>query len=147
MNWSELGLGVVISTVQALLLWLLLPRGVVLKRTPLSDIRDGTYGPVEDRWLIRNESSVAARIVSVTLLAPSGPSTPELAEGGPLELDDEIAELSRTDRRDPWSEVTIPPGDALVAHVVNNRDIEIQYRRAGWAGVLERRRIKVSGVV
>lgn len=147
MNWPELGLGVVISTVQALLLWLFLPRGVILTRTPLSDIRADTYGPVEDRWLLRNESSVPARILSVTLFGQSGASTPEPREGGPLELDDEIAEMTRTDRRILWSKVVIQPGDALVAHVITNRDLEVRYRRAGWAGILERRRIKVSGVV
>ena len=41
----------------------------------------------------------------------------------------------------PWNKVVIPPGDTLTAHVPNNSDLRIKYRRAGLFGIFERRAV------
>jgi len=147
LDWTTLGVGSLMSAVVGLMFWLFLPRGVVLTRTPLSDIRDDTYGPVLDRWMLKNEASVPARITSVTLTTMSGSTTPRPDEEGPLYLDDEIDEITRVEKNTQWSQVTLAPSDALIAHVPNNQHLEIRYRRKGWSGVLERRQVTVRGVV
>lgn len=47
--------------------------------------------------------------------------------------------------RQSWSGFVLGPGDEMAAHVMNNHDLRIRYRRAGWTGVFERREVQVRG--
>ncbi len=62
-----------------------------------------------------------------------------------LHLDDEVTEIRRLDQEPPWSTVVVLPGDTLTARVLNNSDLRIRYRRAGWLGVFERREVLIQG--
>ena len=143
----------------AILLWLVLPRGAVLVRRPRWHYPDGT--PLYDTWEVRNDSAVAVRIRSAAYM---GSGTYDDARGRmnwhelptnaqdsgllvDLSLDDEVPEMRRLDAEQPWRKVVILPGDAMVAHVPNNHDLRIRYRRAGLWGFLERREIRVHGGV
>lgn len=66
--------------------------------------------------------------------------------GVELRLGDEVAEITRQERRVRWPDVVIPPGDTLIAHVMGNTTLRIAYRRAGKLGILERRSITLHGV-
>lgn len=158
------GLGQVIvhempAVVAAILLWLVLPRGAVLVRSPRTHYPDGT--PLYDTWEVRNDSAVAVRIRSAAYM---GSGTYDDARGRMnwdelptnahdsglllhLRLDDEVPEMRRLDAGLPWRKVVILPGDSMVAHVPNNHDVRIRYRRAGFWGLLERREIRVHGGV
>lgn len=47
--------------------------------------------------------------------------------------------------KDSWSGVQVAPGDGLVLRMPNNHSLEVRYRRAGWAGIFERRTTAVQG--
>lgn len=135
-------------------LWLLLPRGVVLTKAPMTHNLGGD--PVYDTWRIQNDSALPVRITSA---AYRGPDTfndrswawVELTEavderrGVSLHLDDEVPEIRRLDKPTPWSEVEVQPGDTLTAKVPNLTDLRISYRRAGPFGFVERRDVTLSG--
>ncbi|MER6938001.1 hypothetical protein ABTX24_22270 [Nocardioides sp. NPDC127514] len=137
-------------------LWAVLPRGVVLTRSFPASTADGHI--LLDTWRVQNDSPLSIRIASV---AARGPSTvnrqtgdiewvelkpdDEKLRGAALHLDDEVAEIRRLDRPIAWSKEIIPPGDTLKAYVMNNTDLRIRYRRAGWLGVFERRTLTISG--
>lgn len=133
-------------------LWLFLPRGVVLIR--IWPVRDWQDNVLPDTWGLRNDSALPMRIRSVAYLQASegsawGEMPPEGTNGVDLNLDDETDEVRRTDRRPmiPWSKIVIQPGDTMKAQISVNSALRIKYRRAGWAGVLERREITIHGFV
>ena len=74
-------------------------------------------------------------------LEPDG----EKSRGATLHLTDEVSEIRRLDRRTAWNRVVVPPGDTMKAQVMNNTELRISYRRAGWLGVFERRTLTISG--
>jgi hypothetical protein len=67
--------------------------------------------------------------------------------GVALTFDDEVLEIRRVDNQLGWRGLEIPPGDTLQAHVPNNRDLTIKYRRSGPLGIFERRSITIHGTV
>lgn len=144
-----------VSIVVGVALWALLPRGVVLTRCFPATTADGRI--LVDTWRIKNESALPIRITSVTVrgLSTINPQTEEIERvdlgpddaesvGATLHLDDEVSEIRRLDRPIPWKEIVVQPGDTMKAHVLNNTDLRIAYRRAGWLGVFERRVITIS---
>lgn len=139
-------LGVVASALTGVGLWAVLPRGAALTRTSI--------GP--DTWVIRNDSPVPVQINSVTWQGVDTLEGDKVAwREVPVEAEHDAAirltpreeqlfyNLTLTHRR--WQGFVVPPGDDLTATVMNNRDLRIKYRRAGWTGILERREIRVHG--
>lgn len=147
MEWSSTAINAVVSIGVGVLLWMLLPRGVVLTRT--------LSGP--DLWQVKNDSPLPVRIMSVRVVSPEewNETTSRFDEpvlpvdggihGVSLSIDDEVADTARTDNQRPWSEVSITPGDTLTARVPTNTTLIIDYRRAGWLGILERRHLGIHG--
>lgn len=152
-------IGVAASAVVGLALWLLLPRGVVLTRNRMT--QDWAGRPIYDTWALRNDSALPIRVRRVLVTSaslPDGPSgqfaprplTADLQKrtGASVQLDDEIAEITREEAQGGrWEGVRVEPGDSLIAHVPNNTGLTVHYRRAGVAGVLERRTVRVQGGV
>lgn len=155
-NWGEVGLGALFGALVGVALWAFLPRGVVLTRT--SRTHDWKGEPLFDTWEVANASSLPVRILSVRF---SGVTTVhpvthqvehvELPWDGrdrtTLEFDDATLENIRGDWQKPWAGTVIGPGETLRAHVEINTSMEICYRRAGWAGMLERRCLNIHGNV
>lgn len=131
-------------------LWAFLPRGVVLVRA--------TKASKPDSWTIRNDSPLPVRLRSVRVASPETVNLesdtveePELPWDGllgvHLKFDDETAEIRRADWRRPWRHVVVGPGETLTAHVPVNTSLHIDYRRAGWSGVFERRHLDIHGTI
>lgn len=149
--------GALTSALVGIGLWAALPRGVVLtKRFPATSW-NGQILP--DTWSLQNASALPVRLTSVRYRSPSTyndatgriePREVPTEEGstGPVQLtlDDGIAEITRHEQRLQWRQVVIPPGDTLTAHVSNNTDLEIKYRRDGLLGQLERRKLTLKGL-
>lgn len=154
MDWLTVASSGVVSLLVGVALWLLLPRGVVLTRA--IRLHDRAGGPLYDTWEVKNDSPVSVKILSVRVLTPScwddrtqSFKWVELPYEGMTEanlaLDDGVEEIGRQDWQRPWSRVMVSAGDTMTAHVLNNTTMEIRYRRAGPWGVLERRRLAISG--
>ena len=133
----ELIVGGCVSMLASLLLWFFLPRGVVL--TSPGD--DSAF------QIVRNESPLPVRILKVTL-------------SGAAYIDDRgrFIEVDVTDSYDEhlqvlgegdavWRGHVIAPGHGVGVRVHGNSCVTIRYRRAGWSGVAERRRVDVFGGV
>lgn len=149
--------GVAASTVVGIALWLLLPRGVVLTRQMRDSDRRGQ--PLYDTWLLRNDSPVVGRLLRVQVTNSSmyddtrgrfvsQTLTDDVAAstGVRMFLDDQIGELTREETlAGRWTGVVVEPGDTIEVTVPNNTDVRVDYRRDGWAGVLERRHVRVRG--
>jgi hypothetical protein len=145
-----------VSIAVGVVLWAVLPRGVVLTRSFPAKTPDGQI--LLDTWKLQNDSPLPIRITSVAVwgLGTVNRKTEEIewveldpddekSRGATLHLDDEVSEIRRLDRTISWNKVIVPPGDTMKAHVLNNTDLRIMYRRAGWLGVFERRRVTISG--
>ena len=156
MDWASTGVGVLVSIGVGIFLWAFLPRGVVLTRAVRT--KDATGKHLYDTWEIRNDSSLPIRVRSVRVVTPDtwndtteSFDEPEMPWDGlfgvRLSLDDSTAEIARRDWQRPWSEVVVESGDTLTAHVPNNTSVYVDYRRAGWSGLLERRHLVVHGEV
>lgn len=145
-------LGILVSVLVGLGLWLWLPRGIVLVRQRDTD----SY----DTWTIQNDSPLPVRLSEVTISGISIVDTqtgvltsvPLPCDGDRMKdlgvdmyLDDEVDEISRYDWSTPWNKVVLGPGDTMTAQVANNTTMLIKYRRAGWSGILERRTLRISG--
>ncbi|MGG5259082.1 hypothetical protein [Phycicoccus avicenniae] len=151
--------GVAASTVVGIVLWLLLPRGVVLTR--LKRASDWCGQPISDTWVLRNDSAVAGRLLRVQVTNSSmyddtrGRFVPQILQddvaastGVRMFLDDQIGELTREETfAGRWTGVVVEPGDTIQVTVPNNTDVRVDYRRDGWTGVLERRHVRVRGGV
>jgi hypothetical protein len=148
--------GTLVSIAVGVALWAVLPRGVVLTRSFPATTADGQI--LLDTWKVTNASPLPIRITSVAVrgLGTVNRETEEIqwveldpddakSRGATLHLDDEVSEIRRLDRTTSWNRVIIPPGDTMKAHVMNNTDLRIRYRRAGWLGVFERRTVTISG--
>ena len=127
---SAVAVGLVVTVLATLLLWLFLPRGVVLIGICL--LKAGPNGVM---WLVKNESSLSVRIRKVTLagLVPyvvtdKGEEYRESA-GGQTPL-----ERGRI----------MKPGQGIRVNLAPEFTMVIKYRRAGWAGVLERRTLRIG---
>lgn len=147
-----------VSVLTGLAIWAVLPRGVVLTRTPLTQDHNGEL--IYGRWTVRNDSPLPIRLTKVTHAGvhtyddANGrvreldlPPTLEDEVGVSLAFDDEVLELTRSDDDKPWDKQVIPPGDTLTAYVNLNRTLRIRYRRSGFLGVFERRAITIDGGV
>jgi len=152
----ELLVDALLSVVVAVALWTVLPRGVVLTRSFPATNAGGEI--LLDTWTIRNDSSLPVRITSMAIrgLTTVNQKTQEIEwrelDGGSqgsrvaeVWLEDEVSEIRRLDRATHWNKILIPPGDIFRARVLNNTDLRIRYRRAGWLGVFERRTLTISG--
>ena len=65
-----------------------------------------------------------------------------------MALDDQVGEITRQEAlAGRWTGVVVEPGDTLQVTVPNNTDVRVDYRRADWAGVLERRHVRIRGGV
>lgn len=152
----ELIANTLVSIAVGAALWAVLPRGVVLTRSFPASTADGQI--LLDTWRVQNDSPLPIRITSVAVrglgtvnrkteefkwveLAPDD----EKSRGATLHLDDEVSEIRRLDRPIAWNRVILPPGDTMKAYVMNNTDLCIRYRRAGWLGAFERRTLTLSG--
>lgn len=140
---------VLASAATGLALWALLPRGVVLTRSVRHHQPSGARAL--DTWEVRNESPLPVKITRVRVIRPEGTTELSGTDNRPdlsvsLSYDDEVQDISRTDRRRPWRGLPVLPGDTLTAVVSVNSTLCIRYRRAGWLGVLERREVQINGV-
>lgn len=141
------------STVVGFGLWAVLPRGVVLTRA---------YADEPEHWVIRNESALPVEITKVThrgvhthnevtaeievyeLPSVHQPQPPGIS----LDYEDEVASITLAESGDgTWPGQVVPPGDTLNAHVSLNRDLRIEYRRAGRLGIFEKRAVEIHGGV
>jgi hypothetical protein len=153
---QDFTVGAFASALTGIVLWAVLPRGAALARRLRTTDWDGQ--PLHDTWTITNDSPVPVQFTSV---AWQGVETlegdkllwrelpPETSEIHGLDLTPEEEQLyyKVTDSLGRWRGFVLPPGDTLRATVMNNHDLRIKYRRAGWTGVFERREIKVHGGV
>lgn len=144
--------GMLGSAIVGVVLWALLPRGVVLTRERM--IRDWQGEQLLDTWQLRNDSALPVLIRSVTITgARTYNDATETIEvltlttdtekhGITLHSDDEMTENGRGGQ---WTGVEIMPGDTLTAVVPLMSELRIEYRRAGWLGVFERRELRIAG--
>lgn len=152
----ELIANTLVSIAVGVALWAVLPRGVVLTRSFPASTADGQI--LRDTWSVQNDSPLSIRITSVAVwgIGTVNRQTEEIewvelepddekSRGATLHLADEVSEIRRLDRPIAWNQVIVPPGDTMKAHVMNNTDLRIRYRRAGWLGVFERRTLTISG--
>lgn len=144
---NVIGVEVLVSIATGVLLWAFLPRGVVLTRAVKTENRTGE--PLDDTWELKNDSPLSLTLTSVRLAMPGYErDLPWDGEHGVrLCFDDETAEIAREDFQRPWNEVVVEPGDTLEAAMQSNTSLLIEYRRAGWLGVFERRRVVIHGHV
>lgn len=146
------------SALVGVVLWALLPRGVVLTRAIRSQNFRGE--PLYDTWELRNNSALPIKLTSVAVMSAltydegkdrfghvelTAANESEFAVA--LRLDDDISEMTRQERETPWKGLVIPPGDTLESKVLNNTNLVIKYRRPGVTGLLERRTITIQGNV
>lgn len=129
----------VISALVGYVLWLALPRGVVLTKAPPPE---GGGERWYDRWTLRNESALTIRLEGVSLVDPLG----EVEVGSHLTFVDHMLEVRRHEWELPWAGMKVPPGEELIAHVPPNHTMVIDYRRDGLFGRVERRSITIHGV-
>lgn len=152
----ELIASTLVSIAVGAALWAVLPRGVVLTRSFPASTADGQI--LLDTWRVKNDSPLPIRITSVAVrgLGTVNRQTEKIewvqlkpddekSRGATLHLDDEVSEIRRLDAPVAWNRVIVPPGDTMKAHVMNNTDLRIRYRRSGWLGVFERRTLTISG--
>ena len=156
---GDLLVGVAASTLVGIALWLLLPRGVVLTRQMRTT--DWRGEPLYDTWVLRNDSAVAARLLRVQVTSSTmyddarGRFVPQIltddlaaSTGVLMALDDQVGEITRQEAlAGRWTGVVVEPGETLQVTVPNNTDVRVDYRRADWAGVLERRHVRIRGGV
>jgi len=108
---------------------------------------------LHDTWQLQNDSPLPVQITAAKVWGVAEGLDPEEPIDLPwdgiagvwLRLDDFTAEFGRADWQRPWNEVRVEPGDTLTAHVDTNTSLRLLYRRAGWAGILERRSIEIHG--
>lgn len=150
-DWLGVGLGILGSLVVGILLWFLLPRGVVLTKRWATEY--GTGAPVPEAFTITNDSALPIEIIGV-----DGPgfTTGQTWEPYPnptdangystirLSFDDMSVDLERERREPGWKGVRIPPGETMTAVVPGIMALRIRYRRAGWSGALERRSLTIT---
>ncbi|KGN29454.1 hypothetical protein N802_13635 [Knoellia sinensis KCTC 19936] len=146
---------VILALGTGVLLWAVLPRGVVLTRSARTE--DWRGEPVYDTWALRNESAVPIRLTSVAVRSPDTLDAKGRFEYVELNddnadalavalcFDDAYLETTRGENAQAWKGIEVPPGDTLQAKVDLNRDLRIRYRRTGPTGVFERRQVLIHG--
>ena len=150
----ELIAGGGISILCSLLLWLFLPRGVVLTSTELPYSETGYEPPYDELevrgtiWRVKNESPLPVVILKATI---SGMATyDETAESfGEIDVTDTYDKylILDSDGDPSWRGHITQPGDTFLASIDLNSNLKIKYRRDGWSGVLERRQLVIFGGV
>jgi len=138
-------LGMLGSAIVGVILWLYLPRGVVLIRSELTEALD--------TWTLTNTSALPVELVSVDATGSvsdfGGRVAVPLAGLKGVAFHLPHREIWFEDwSADPnvgWGQVVLEPGDVLVVHVPVNADVIVKYRRAGWAGRFESRSIALHG--
>lgn len=153
---QDFTVGALASVLTGLTLWAVLPRGAALTRTSRTTDWEGKL--LYDTWTISNASPIPVRFMSVTYQGVgtlSGgrlrwvdlPANSDEVRGVRLTPDEEQLWYCLTEGLGRWRGFVLPPGDTLRAEVLNNHDLRIHYRRAGWTGIFERREIRVHGGV
>lgn len=140
----ELVAGGGVSILCSLLLWLFLPRGVVLTS------EEQGYDPDCNQcaqWSVKNESALPVRILSASV---NGVETYNEATGkfGDVDVSGEEGRLMLGDGFGDPPETrgyVVFPGQTFAVHVDLNQELTIRYRRAGWSGLLERRKLSIFG--
>lgn len=146
--------GLLASTIVGIALWLLLPRGVVITRS--KPARDAHGKPIPDSWVLRNGSPLPVQIVNVRYIGVSTIVnempiwrllTPSELTDEPFDaaLDSDVGGGEVLAANETWRGLQVTPGDGLVLRMPNNHTLEVRYRRAGWAGIIERRTIRIHG--
>ena len=125
-----------ISILCSLLLWLFLPRGVVLTSE--------ATGP---RWQVKNESALPVRILraSINGVETYNDATRKFDD---VDVSDEEGRLMLGDGFGDPPETRgyiVQPGETFSAYVDLNQVLTIRYRRAGCSGLLERRKLSIFG--
>ncbi|ATG51108.1 hypothetical protein CFK38_05845 [Brachybacterium vulturis] len=147
-------IGLLASTIVSIALWLLLPRGVVITRS--KPAKDDFGEPIPDSWVLRNQSPLPVKILRVRYMGFStivnetpmwNPLTPSELNDEPFYavLDSDVGGGEVISANESWRGFQITPGDGLVLRMPNNHTLEVRYRRAGWAGILERRALRIHG--
>ena len=127
---SGVAVGLVVTVLATLFLWLFLPRGVVLIGICLLKT-----DPNEVMWLVKNESSLSVRIQKVTLAG----LVPHLVTDKDEEYRASAGGQTPLDRGQ-----LMKPGQGIRVNLPPEFTMVIKYRRAGWAGVLERRTLRIG---
>lgn len=146
-------IGLLVSAIVGIALWLFLPRGVVITRS--KPARDVHGEPIPDSWVLRNESPLPVQILDVRYIGISTvvnghpawkPLTPSGLTNEPflVSLDSDTGGGAMSSDSD-WNAVQLAPGDGLVLQMPLHHKLEMRYRRAGWVGVLERRAVTIQG--
>lgn len=149
--WLGVGLGTAGSLLVGVVLWLLLPRGVVL--TKRWAVEYGTGTPIPVTFTITNDSAVEVQIISVDGPGFTSGTTWE-PYPNPLDLDDASTmlltlddfglDIQREEKSPSWKGVRIPPGETMSARVDGIMAMRVRYRRSGPFGVLERRSLEIT---
>lgn len=135
-DWLAVGVGLVGSVVVGVVLWLALPRGVVLVKTDRTE-----EGDVARSWHVRNESALPVRIIEITRadMATGGEAAPVSPSDAGISFDDEVLQIA-LDEGLSWAELELPPGEGFTVVVPTlNTTMALRYRRAGRWGIFERR--------
>ena len=144
--------GFAASAIVGWILWVILPRGVVLTRK--FPARSVSGEAIPDTWVLRNESSIPARLSKVEAIGAAfeGTDWVDLSPREAMErgffpaLDSDISGGEVLSRIVLWGEVHIVPGDGLQVRVPGNSNFRITYRRDTPLGFFEKRKVTVFGL-
>ena len=133
-----------ISILCSLLLWLFLPRGVVLTSEEMGYDSTSHQYP---QWRVKNESALPVRILRASIygVATYNETTGKFDD---VDVSDEEGRLMLGDGFGDPPETRgyiLQPGETFFARVGLNQDLTIRYRRAGCSGLLERRKLSIFG--
>lgn len=151
---ENFAIGLLASTIVGIALWLFLPRGVVITRS--KPAKDDHGEPIPDSWVLRNQSPLPVQILRVrytgfSTIVNETPRwkqlTPDQLADEPFDavLDSDVGGGEVLSAHESWRGFQMTPGDGLVLRMPNNHTLEVRYRRAGWAGIFERRTIRIHG--
>ena len=144
--------GFVASAVVGWLLWIVLPRGIVLSRKFPAHNFAGS--PIPDTWILRNESSLPVRIAKVEAIGAAFDGS-DWNDLSPLEamklgffptLDSDISGGEALAGIERWKEVRVMPGDGLQVKMPGNTVFRITYRRDSIVSFVETRQVTVFGM-
>ncbi|MFI8776559.1 hypothetical protein ACIGH6_05645 [Brachybacterium paraconglomeratum] len=145
-------IGFAASALVGLMLWFVLPRGIVLSRKFPAVGLGGA--PINDTWVLRNESSIPIRISKVEAIGSmiDGVEWKELSLktarslGFEPGLDSDISGGEALSSVTEWKGVRVLPGDGLHATMPGNSHFRFTYQRDSLLGFIETRQVTVYGM-